>query len=136
MSTRSNNRPFLVIPPVAANMAGNITSAASVLQSITLGSYSFSWNGTSPIGTITLEGSDDYSLGASGQVENPGTWTVLPLLVSLNGGALTSAQSAAVTGNSGTGIIEWSTGLYALRVIYTATSGTGTLSGIYTGKVA
>jgi hypothetical protein len=117
-------------------MAGNITSAVSVLQSITLGSYTFSWSGTSPIGTISLEGSDDYSVLATGAVNNAGTWTVLPLLVSINGGSIASAQSAAVTGNSGTGFIEWSTGAYALRVVYTATSGTGTISGIYTGKVA
>jgi hypothetical protein len=117
-------------------MSGNITSAVTILQSVTLGSYSLSWAGTSPVGTIKLQSSDDYSVFASGLVNNAGTWTDLPLTVSLNDGALASAFSAPVSGNTGTGWIEWSTGAYALRLVFTFTSGTGRLQATFNGKVA
>jgi hypothetical protein len=56
------------------------------------------------------------------------------MTVSLNG---TSVNSIPITGNTGTGFIDVDqTGAYALRLIYTAGSGTGTLSAIFAGKVS
>ena len=134
MSTRTNLRQNPVI--TNGNMSGNITSAVTILQSTTLGSYSLSWAGTSPVGTIKLQASDDFSVFPNGVTNNAGTWTDLPLSVSLDDGAIATAFSAPVSGNTGTGYIEWSTGAYALRLVFTATSGTGTLQATFNGKVA
>lgn len=137
MSTRSNLRPQAVIgtgssPVVSGAMTGNVTSNPTILQSLTVGSYSYSWTGTSPVGTLAVQISNDYSLTATGQVANAGTWTTI--FFTLNGSSVVS--SAPVSGNSGNGVIEWSTGCYAIRTVYTFTSGTGTLQAIISGKVA
>lgn len=132
MSTRTNIRPHTVIPAVAANMASNITSAVTVLQSVSDVSYSFVWNGTSPVGTIICQVSNDYALTPTGGVGNAGTWNTIPFLLSTG----TVATSAPVTGNTGTGFLDVTTSAYAIRVVYTTASGTGTLSAIVNGKVA
>lgn len=130
MSTRSNVRPQPVI--VNGNMGGNLTSMVSVLQSLTVGSYSYSWAGTSPVGTVSVQVSNDYSKYPDGTVNNPGTWVTI--FFTLNGA--TTVNSAPVTGNTGEGLIEWSTGAYAIRTIYTAGSGSGSLQSVYNAKVS
>lgn len=139
MSTRTNLRPQPVIGKVnnvdsgvSGTMTGNITSIPTILQSLTNGSYSYSWAGTAPVGAVSVQISNDYSLNTTGQVANAGTWTTI--FFTLNGS--TVVNSAPVTGNSGTGIIEWSTGAYAIRTLYSFTSGTGTLQAVINGKVA
>jgi hypothetical protein len=75
--------------------------------------------------------SDDYKLAPDGTVENAGTWNTAPISV---GG--TTGNSAPVSGNTGTGFVEiLGTGSYAVRLVYTASSGTGSLTVIFTGKV-
>lgn len=131
MSTRSSLRP----QPVVTNgdMAlSSLTSDVTILQSLTVGTYSYSWAGSSPVGAIALQISNDYKLSADGRtVENAGTWTSVTL--DLNG---TLVDAIPITGNSGNGIIEWTTGAYAIRTVYTKTSGTGTLNVIFNGKVS
>lgn len=113
-------------------MSGNITSQPTILQSLTSGSYALSWTGTSPVGTLSLQVSDDYSLEANGQVLNLGTWNTAPLSV---GG--TTVTTIPVTGNIGNGYIDiLGTGAYAARLVYTAGSGTGTLNATVVGKVS
>lgn len=129
MSTRSNIRPQPVIEN--GDMSGDLTSQITILQSVTVGSYSYSWVGTSPVGTIALQGSNDYALNQDGTVKNAGTWTDFTL--DLNG---TQVSSIPLTGDSGNGVIEWTTGVYALRTFYDRTSGTGTLQCIVNGKVS
>lgn len=129
MSSRSNIRPQSVI--TNGDMSGNITSSPTILQSLTVGSYSYSWSGNTPVGTISLQGSNDYALNADGTVRNAGTWTTFSL--TLNG---SSVSSIPISGNTGNGIIDWTTGVYALRTVYTFTSGTGTLQCIVNGKVS
>lgn len=135
MSTRTNLRPQAVIggnSGVSGSMATNITSMATVLQSLTSGSYAFSWSGTSPVGTVSFQVSDDYSLDPKGQVLNAGTWNTAPVSV-----AGTSVTTIPITGNTGNGYLEvLGTGAYASRVIYTAGSGTGTLTVTVVGKVS
>jgi hypothetical protein len=115
--------PFSVI--TNGNMAGNLTSAVTVIQNLSMISYSCSWVGTSPVGVISIQVSNDYSQNADGSVNNPGTWNTLPM-----------SATGTVTGNTGTGYADVdSIAGYAVRVIYTATSGTGTLNVIATGKV-
>ena len=139
MSTRSNLRPQPVIGTVngvnsgvSGAMTGNITSVPTILQSLTNGTYTYNWSGTSPVGAISIQISNDYQLSQSGEVANAGTWTTI--YFTLNGSSV--VNSAPVTGNTGTGAIEWSSGAYAIRTLYTFTSGTGTLQAVISGKVA
>ena len=131
MSTRTTLRPQVVI--AAGDMsAASITSAPTILQSLTIPNYSVVWSGTTPIGTLAVQASDDYALNPDGTVQNAGTWNTLPL--SLAGSSVTSIP---VTGNTGNGMIDiYGLGAYAIRLVYTKTSGTGTLTAKINGKVA
>jgi hypothetical protein len=138
MSTRTNLRPQIVIPspqgnPVnGASMAANIISAPTILQSLSVWNYSLSWTGASPVGTASVQMSNDYSLNANGTVNNAGTWNTATL--DLNGSPVTSIP---ITGNSGSAMIDGMiTGAYAIRLVYTFTSGTGILQAIFNGKVS
>jgi hypothetical protein len=129
MSTRSTLRPYSVITNGA--MTGNITSAVTILQSIVGCSYSLSWSGTSPVGTASVQVSNDYSLNPNGTVDNTGTWTTIELNV-----AGTPATTIAISGNTGTAFIDIDTIMaYAIRLQFTYTSGTGTLNALINGKV-
>lgn len=131
MSFRPELKPFPVI--TSGNMAGSITGSVTIIQKISMLSYGFSWSGTSPVGTLSVQVSNDYSLDAQGNVSNSGSdWTTLVLNV-----AGTSASSISVSGNTGTAFIDIDTcGAYAIRPVYTRTSGTGTLQGTINGKVS
>lgn len=130
MSTRSGIRPYLVI--TNGNMSGNLISTPTVLQSLTMISYSISWIGTSPVGAISVQISNDYSINPAGFVNNPGTWNTMTL--DLMGNPVTSIP---VSGNSGQDFIDiLQTGGYALRLLYTATGGIGTLNVLFNGKVS
>ena len=126
------DRPFLAPNPVVTNgdLSANITSAPTVLKNLTKASYSYSWAGSSPVGTVAIQLSNDYSLNPNGTVNNAGTWTTA--YVNYNG---TSVASVPLSGNTGTGFIDLETGAYACRTVYTASSGTGTLQVLFVGKV-
>ena len=95
-------------------------------------SYGVSWSGSSPVGSIVIEASNDYALEPNGTILNAGTWSVLTL--SVNG---SPATSVAVSGNTGSGMIDITQcASYAIRMKYIPTSGTGTLQAIINGKVA
>lgn len=88
--------------------------------------YSVSWAGTSPVGVITVQASDDYALNSDGTVKTAGTWNTLPL-----------SDTCDVSGNTGNGMIDIDQlAAYAIRLVYTRTSGTGTMSAIISAKVA
>lgn len=131
MSTRPRIPPMQVITDGDMS-AVSLTSEVTLLPSLSLGTYSFSWSGSTPVGTIALQISDDYSVDTQGNVKNAGTWNTV--YVVLNGS--TVVNSIPVSGNTGNGIVEWSTGAYAIRAIYTKGSGTGTLQSFVTAKVA
>lgn len=111
--------------------AATITSSATILQSLTMLNYAVKWTGTAPVGTLKVQASDDYSLNQDGTINNAGTWNDIPLDVS---GALVT--SIPITGNADNGMIDI-VGLaaYAVRLLYTKTSGTGTFNAIVSGKV-
>lgn len=139
MSQRPRIPPQVVIGPGSpGNVSGDmsqasITSAVTILGSNTLGSYAYSWTGTTPVGTLAIQISDDYALAADGQtVVNAGTWNTV--YFTLNGS--TVVNSAPVSGNTGNGMIEFSTGAWAIRTVYTKTSGTGTLVATIAAKVS
>jgi hypothetical protein len=130
MSTRTNLRPMAVIS--AGSMAGNLTSLPTILQSITGVSYALSWSGTAPVGTASVQVSNDYALNPTGTVANAGTWTTVELTV-----AGSASTTVPISGSPGTAFIEIEkTNAYAIRLIYTAGSGTGTLTAIINGKVS
>lgn len=131
-----SSRPFIKQYSVITDgdMSGNITSSATVIPTHTIGSYSYSWVGSSPVGTLSVEISNDYVANESpdGKAANAGTWNTM--YVSVNGGS--PAASVPLSGNTGNGIIEWSTGAAAIRTKFTFTSGTGTLQAVVNCKVA
>jgi hypothetical protein len=129
MSSRPKITKAVVIN--AGDMSGKITSAVTLLQDLSLVGYGMSWSGISPVGSISVQVSNDYAIDGSGQVYNPGTWTTIVL--NYNGGTV---NSIPLTGNTGTGFINVAEiAAYAIRMVYTATSGTGTLNSNLTAKV-
>lgn len=95
-------------------------------------SYGLSWTGVSPVGTAQVQVSNDYSQYPDGTVRNPGTWTTLELNV-----AGTPSMTIPITGSPGTAFIDIDQiAAYAIRLVYTAASGTGSLQAVYNGKAA
>ena len=142
MSTRPNFAPYVVIPnalgsPANGNsMAGNITSAPTVVSRLSMINYACVWTGSSPVGTISVQASDDFALNAEGNVEVAGTWNTLPLSY-WNGTTTSTVQAIPISGSTGNGMIDVATaGFYAVRLVYTATSGTGALIVTINAKVA
>lgn len=130
MSTRTSLRPHAVIS--AESMGASITSEVTILQSLTKLSYGVSWAaGSTPIGTLSIEVSNDYSLLPDGTVNNPGTWNTVTL--SVNG---VPASSVAVSGNTGNALLDGQSSAYAARLVYTRSSGGGTMSAYVVAKVS
>ncbi len=129
MSSRTVLRPYQVI--TAGSLAGNLVSSVTLLQSVTKLSYALVWTGTSPVGTVSVQASNDYSVLPTGAVDNTGTWTTLTL--SYNGNSVTTVP---VTGNTGNGFIDVVTAAYAVRLIYTAGSGVGSITVTVSGKIS
>ncbi len=130
MSIRPELKPFSVI--ANGSMAGNLTSLVTIIQKLSMVSYSYSWAGTTPVGAVSVQVSNDYSIDAQGAVSNAGTWNTIFFIDSTG----TLVSSFAVTGNTGSGQVDVQTGAYAIRTLYAATSGTGTLQAVINGKVA
>lgn len=130
MSIRPEIKPYPVI--LNGSMAGNITSSVTIIQKLSMISYGLSWAGTTPIGTIQVQVSNDYSIDATGETANAGTWNAITFS---SAGLLVS--SIPITGNTGNGFIDIDQiAAYAIRVVYTRTSGTGTLQCVLNAKVA
>jgi hypothetical protein len=114
--------------PVIVNgdMTTTLTSLVTIISNISMMSYSYIWTGTSPVGTINVQVSDDYSQNGDGTVKNPGTWNTLPL-----------SPTPSVSGSTGEGFVDIDQlGAYAIRTVYTPISGSGALNAIYKGKVS
>lgn len=106
------------------DMSGNLISLVTVIDQLVMASYSIVWTGTSPIGAIVVEVSNDYKENAAGGPSIAGTWNPLPL-----------SAPTPVTDNSGNGFIDIDAQAgYALRIRYSRTSGTGSMTVIVMGK--
>jgi hypothetical protein len=123
MSSRPIIKPYSVITD--GDMSGNITSDVTIIQNLSMISYDISWSGTSPVGALSVQVSNTYSIDPGGAVKNAGNWTTLTL-----------SASANVSGNTGNGAIDIdATGFYAIRLVYTRTSGSGTMQAVLNAKV-
>lgn len=124
MASRPIIAPFSVI--TNRSMAATITSAVTVIQNTSMVSYDISWTGSSPVGSMSVQVSNTYAQNAAGGVLNAGNWTTLTLSATTN-----------VSGNSGNGFIDvLATAGYAIRLVYTRVSGTGTMNATIAGKVS
>lgn len=125
MASRPIFTPHSVI--TNGNMATSLTSEVTIIQNLSMISYSSVWTaGATPVGVISVQVSNDYSQNADGTVRNAGTWNTLTLSAPTN-----------VSGNTGNGFIDIdANAAYAMRLIYTRTSGSGILNVIVNGKVA
>ena len=124
MSSRPQFNPFPVI--VDGDMSGNIISAVTIIQKLSMRSYDISWSGTTPVGAMSVQVSNSYSQNADGSVRNAGNWTTLTL-----------SSPPTVSGNTGNGFIDVdATGAFAMRLVFTRTSGTGTMQATISAKVA
>ena len=143
MSTRPFFKPQIVVPATAANMAtpGPIVSSATICQNYSLVSYDISWTSSSgaPRGTFTIEASNTFDLNGNGQPGTgtngapAGTWTAIGFW----DGASEVASKAISAGDSGSAFLQV-VGFagYAIRLRYTFTSGTGTLTATVAGKAS
>ena len=124
MASRPIFSPYSVI--TNGDMSDDIISEVTIIQKLSMLSYSVSWSGSSPVGSISIQVSNDYSKNVDGTVDNAGTWNTLPL-----------SDTTDISGNTGNGFIDIDASAgYALRLLYTSTSGTGEMQVIITGKVA
>jgi hypothetical protein len=121
MSDEARYGPYQIV--VDGNMNANITSAVIIKVPISRLNFQVTWSGTSPVGTIQVQTSIDYLQNVDGTVRRAGSWNAMPFLLST--GALVTSLS--VSGNTGIGTVDLESGAYAIRVLYTRTSGTGTM---------
>lgn len=123
-----SSRPLLTPYPVisSGNMSSPIISKVSIIQNTTLISYDVSWSGVAPVGAITVEVSNTYAVNDQGEpINNNASWT-----------AITLSAPTSVSGDTGSGFIQLSDlSSYAIRLVYTPTSGTGMLKATVVGKV-
>lgn len=123
MASRPIFSPFPVI--TNASMATSVTSVVTIIQNLSQVGYDVSWTGT-PVGTFSVQVSNTYTQNAAGQVLNPGTWTTLTL-----------SNVPAAAGSAGNGYIDIDAiSAFAIRLVYTAGSSTGTLNATICGKVS
>ena len=111
------------------NIVNGDMSQASIVSAVSSIAYldnigvQLSWTGT-PTGTFAIQVSADYQQDQNKNVTNVGNW--IPLILS---------PAPAASGAAGTAYIDLNQ-LSApwIRVVYTKTSGTGTLQGFINGK--
>ena len=123
-----SSRPFIGPYSVVTNGSMNqtIISKPTIITNVTLVSYSVSWSGSSPVGVVTVQASNDYTQNADGSTRNQGTWNTIVL-----------SNTCNVSGNTGVGMIDIdSLAAYAIRLVYTPVSGGGSLQASVIGKVA
>lgn len=109
-------------------MASTITGPATVLKNLTGASYDITWTGT-PTGTFQVQVSNTYKLDAMGNIQNAGNWSTLPPSSFVG----TYPVPAGSAGNGFLDIVG--TEAYAVRLVYTAATGSGNLTVVVAAKV-
>lgn len=118
------NKPLIS----AGDMSADITGPATIIQRLPGISYDLAWTGT-PTGTFLIQVSNTYAQNADGSVANAGNWSDLPSSAFVG-------TIPAPAGSSGTGFIDvMGTEAYAVRIKYTYSSGSGSLTVYACAKV-
>ncbi len=125
MAAKNRLEPYNVVPPVAGNMASTITSSPTNISGMDDVGYAGNFTGT-PVGTFSVQVSLDYSPGKAPNDYpiNPGNWTTIPLNSTVTASGSPDNFFIDVTLISA----PW------IRLVYTASSSTGTLSAWICGK--
>lgn len=123
--SRKNNLPKFQNITNGDMSQTSITSSVTNIQHLDNIAIQINWSGTSPVGVVTVQVSVDYAQDPNGQVQNSGNWVNVNL-----------PQAATISANSGSIFIDlnqlaspW------IRVVYTKTSGIGTLQGFISAKM-
>lgn len=105
----------------ATSMAATITSAATNVEFLDNIGFQIVWTSSDAIGTITIEGSNTYNPN----LNVAGSWFALTFSPALT-------QPASNNGNYGISVNQfpWSW----IRVVYTRSSGSGTLTATLSAK--
>lgn len=114
-------QPFHFI--TAQSMTTSSTSVAVEIQEQDNIGIQLNWTGT-PNGAFTFQVSADHLQDAQGNIQVAGNWITLTLNPTIN--AVGAADSAYIDFNQ--------LSARYIRVVYTASSSTGTLDGYVTGK--
>lgn len=107
----------------SGNMAASITSAAQEIQYQDNIGIQLNWSGA-PVGTFSVQISMDHKEDIEGNIVTAGNWITLPL-----------SPAITASGTPDTAYIDLNQqSAPYVRVVYTRTSGTGTLNAFVTGK--
>jgi len=106
------------------DMSGDVTSIITNIQQLDNIGFQVVWTGT-PVGSFDIQVSLNYTQDEWGNVQNAGDWSSIGLTPAP--AAEGSADSAYIDINQISA--PW------IRLIYTRTSGTGTLQGYVTAKM-
>lgn len=122
------SRPYMLPKEIfnAASMTSTIHSIPACIDNLSLVGFDISWAGA-PVGTFSIEVSNSYNPGTplSG-IAAPGSWT-----------ALTLSTPITATGTPGNAFIDIDAiSATYIRLTYTATSGTGSLTAYLSAKVS
>ena len=129
--TKNVLKPFQTI--TAGSMAGNLTSQVTTIQFLDNLGLQLDWTG-SPVGSFQVQVSADYSQDIMGNVLNAGNWSPIILEYIPTGGTLTIATSIPTSVGSPIYVDLNQTSAPYIRVVYTSSSGTGTLNAYITAK--
>lgn len=129
MSHRPIIAPSNYAPIINAVSTGaDITGTPTIIQFLPGISYDIAWTGTTH-GTISIEVSNTYSQNSDGTTKNAGNWTVLPASAFVG-------TYPVPSGSAGNGFLDVvGTEAYAVRLIFTRTDGTGTMTVVPCAKV-
>lgn len=127
MSSRPQFSPHKVFTDATLPSSSTLISQPTIVQMLSQISYDISWSASTAVGVMSVQVSDTYTQNADGTVRNAGNWTTLTL----------TGTPPAISGSSGNGFIDiGATGAFAIRLVYTATSGSGILNATIYAKVA
>lgn len=111
--------------PIIVNqsMASSITSIINETKLQDNVGIQLTWTGA-PVGTFSVQISSNYAQDSMGNITNPGTWVNVPV----------SPPIVAVGAPDVAYIDLTDMSAFYTRLVYTATSGAGTLNGLITGR--
>lgn len=129
MADRPLIKPNLNVPIInAVSMATSITGPATNINQLPGISYDLVWTGT-PVGTFQVQVSNTYQQDSQGNQLAVGHWETLPT-------SSFTGTYPVPAGSSGSGFLDVvGTEAAWVRLTYTASSGTGTLTVVPAAKV-